>query len=48
VDYDKCAILRKILFCCATDFRLQAVAQLWEKAEAEVFWISTVPVADLT
>jgi len=29
------------------DFRLQAIAQLRENAEAEVFWISTFVVADL-
>ena len=47
VDHDKCTILRKIHFCCSTDFRLQAIAQLRENAEAEVFWISTYLVADL-
>ena len=47
LEYDKCTILRKVHFCCSTDFRLQAIAQLRENAEAEVFWISTFLVADL-
>jgi len=47
LEYDKCTILRKVHFCCSTDFRLQAIAQLRENAEAEVFWISTFVVADL-
>lgn len=49
LEYDKCTILRKVHFCCSTDFRLQAIAQLRENAEAEVFWISTTfLVADLS